>query len=83
MTLQYHFFKAGGTAVDYYEQYNKNKSNCGRRLIFLPDELIGRSEFPISCSVRTIYRMFKDPIFDVRHLPMKGKKKTEWSQRNS
>lgn len=88
----YRFFKAGDTALSYYEQYKKNKNNCGRRPIVLPDEqceyiqekvvqgwapdvLIGRAEFPISCSVRTLYRMFKDQIFDVGYLPMKGKRK--------
>ena len=34
----YHFFKAGGTAVGYYEQYKKNKSKCGRSPIVLADE---------------------------------------------
>ena len=73
----YHFFKAGGAAVGYYEQYSKNKRKCGRRPIVLPDEqreyvqkkvvqgwapdvLLGRAEFPISCSVRTLYWRFKD-----------------------
>lgn len=89
----YAFLKAGGHAMSYYERYKKNKSNCGRRSIVLPDEqweyvqkkvaqgwtpdvLIGRAEHPISCSVRTLYRMFQNQIFDVKHLPMKGKRKT-------
>ena len=36
-----------------------------------PDVIIGRGEFPIDCSVRTLYRMFKRP-FDTQSLPMKG-----------
>ncbi|MGM8184426.1 transposase, partial [Enterococcus italicus] len=69
----YRFLKNGGNAMSYYKQYKKNKSNCGRRPIVLPDEqqeyiqkkvvqgwapdvLIGRAEFPIACSVRTLYR---------------------------
>jgi len=88
----YRFLKNGGNAMSYYKQYKKNKSNCGRRPIVLPDEqqeyiqkkvvqgwapdvLIGRAEFPIACSVRTLYRMFKDQTFDSKHLPMKGKRK--------
>ena len=88
----YRFLKNGGNAMSYYKQYKKNKRNCGRRPIVLPDEqqeyiqkkvvqgwapdvLIGRAEFPIACSVRTLYRMFKDQTFDSKHLPMKGKRK--------
>lgn len=40
-----------------------------------PDVLIGRAEVLISCSVRTLYRMFHDRIFNYKHLPMKGKRK--------
>lgn len=40
-----------------------------------PDVIIGRGEFPISCSVRTLYRQFKSKQFDVKQLPMKGKRK--------
>ena len=88
----YRFLKSGGSAISYYEQYKKNKRNCGRRPIVLPDGqqeyiqkkvaqgwtpdvLIGRAEFPIACSVRTLYRMFKDKTFDPHDLPMKGKRK--------
>ena len=86
----YRFLKSGGSAMSYYKQYKKNKRNCGRHPIVLPDEqqeyiqkkvvqgwapdvLIGRAEFPIACSVRTLYRMFKDKTFDTHDLPMKGK----------
>lgn len=41
-----------------------------------PDVIIGRAEFPISCSVRTLYRLFKQGTFDVSSLPMKGKRKS-------
>ncbi|BDP90529.1 IS30 family transposase [Enterococcus faecium] len=88
----YRFLKSGGSAMSYYKQYKKNKRNCGRHPIVLPDEqqeyiqkkvvqgwapdvLIGRAEFPIACSVRTLYRMFKDKTFDTHDLPMKGKRK--------
>lgn len=40
-----------------------------------PDVLIGRAEFPIGCSMRTLYRMFQLNKFDVTLLPMKGKRK--------
>lgn len=88
----YHYFKTGRTASDYFKQYKKNKTNCGRRTILLPaeqivyiqkrvaqrwtpDVMIGRAEFPIACSVRTLYRRFKDGLFNPLSLPMKGKRK--------
>lgn len=37
--------------------------------------IIGRAELPISCSVRTLYRLFKQGKFDSSTLPMKGKRK--------
>lgn len=40
-----------------------------------PDIIIGRGEHPIDCSVKTLYRMFKENIFSVQSLPMKGKRK--------
>ncbi|EUJ33968.1 transposase, partial [Brochothrix campestris FSL F6-1037] len=40
-----------------------------------PDVIIGRAEIPISCSVRTLYRLFKANDFDITKLPMKGKRK--------
>ncbi|MDD1379829.1 IS30 family transposase [Limosilactobacillus reuteri] len=41
-----------------------------------PDTIIGRAERPISCSLRTLYRMFERGQFgfDVRSLPMRGKR---------
>ena len=45
-----------------------------------PDVIIGRGEFPIGCSVRTLYRMFKMGIFDCSDLPMKGKRKPNGHQ---
>ncbi len=32
----YLFFKQGKSALEYYQQYKKNKSNCGRRPLVLP-----------------------------------------------
>lgn len=72
----YNFLKQGQSIHDYYQQYQKNKTRCGRRPICLPaeqdayirnkvaqgwtpDVIIGRAEFSISCSVRTLYRKFK------------------------
>ncbi len=40
-----------------------------------PDVMIGRGKFPIDCSVRTLYRQFKQGEFDITTLPMKGKRK--------
>ncbi len=85
----YLFFKQGKSALEYYQQYKKNKSNCGRRPLVLPEEqseyiqrkvvqgwtpdvIVGRAAFPISCSARTIYRMFKKGLFDSSDLPMKA-----------
>lgn len=41
-----------------------------------PDTIIGRHEHPISCSMRTLYRMFarNQYGFSVKQLPMKGKR---------
>lgn len=39
-----------------------------------PDTIAGRGEHHISCSMRTLYRMFKRGDFDVQQLPMKGKR---------
>lgn len=36
------------------------------------DVIIGRAEKPIHCSLRTLYRQFKEKIFDETTLPMKG-----------
>ena len=77
----YQFFKTGHNALDYFNQYKKNKTRCGRRPIVLsdeqteyiqkrvvqgwtPDVIVGRAEFSISCSMRTLYRMFKQGVFD-------------------
>src|SRR5690625_5291271 len=40
-----------------------------------PDVIIGRKEKPISCSTKTLYRLFKKGIFNEERLPMKGKRK--------
>ncbi|OJG92885.1 hypothetical protein RV17_GL001657 [Enterococcus thailandicus] len=34
----YQFFKTGHNALDYFNQYKKNKTRCGRRPIVLSDE---------------------------------------------
>ena len=41
-----------------------------------PDTIIGRSERPLNCSMRTLYRMFarNQYGFSVKQLPMKGKR---------
>ncbi|MGX7233340.1 IS30 family transposase, partial [Enterococcus italicus] len=93
----YAYLKDGHTALEYYQNYKKNKAKCGRRSIVLPaeqvgyirkkvvqrwtpDVIIGRGEFPIGCSVRTLYRMFKMGIFYCSDLPMKGKRKPNGHQ---
>lgn len=93
----YAYLKDGHTALEYYQNYKKNKAKCGRRSIILPaeqvgyirkkvvqgwtpDVIIGRGEFPIGCSVRTLYRMFKMGILDCSDLPMKGKRKPNGHQ---
>ena len=39
-----------------------------------PDIIIGRKEKTISCSMKTLYRMFTKGIFSQDKLPMKGKR---------
>lgn len=44
-------------------------------LFLTPDTIIGRNEKHISCSIRTLYRIFKrSNVLDVTSLPMKGKR---------
>ena len=51
--------------------YIKEKISLG----WSPDTIIGRNEKHISCSMRTLYRIFKRfKDLDVTSLPMKGKK---------
>lgn len=45
-----------------------------------PDVIIGRNEKPVPCSMRTLYRKFKSGIFDVKKLPMQGKRKPNGHQ---
>src|SRR5699024_2824932 len=40
-----------------------------------PDVIIGRKERPISCGMKTLYRMFEKGIFCQEKLTMKGKRK--------
>ncbi|WP_034552274.1 IS30 family transposase [Carnobacterium funditum] len=91
------FFRAGHTAFEYYLRYKKNKKQCGREKVVLPEEqhlyikekvaegwtpdvIIGRKEMTIDCSVRTLYRQFKEKTFDEATLPMKGKRKPNGHQ---
>lgn len=53
------------------QEYIKDKINEG----WTPQVIIGRNEMPISCSERTLYRRFKEKVFDETTLPMKGKRK--------
>jgi len=53
------------------QAYIKDKIAQG----WTPDVIIGRAEESIKCSVRTLYRQFKEKIFDETTLPMKGKRK--------
>jgi len=93
----YRAFQFGSTPLEYYKQYKKNKSRCGRSQLILPDSqrtyiqnkvtqgwtpdvIIGRSEQHINCSVRTLYRKFKNGEFNVEHLPMKGRRKPNGHQ---
>ena len=51
-------------------EYIKEKVSLG----WTPDTIIGRNEKHISCSMRTLYRIFKrSKDLDVTSLPMKGK----------
>lgn len=60
-------------------QYINEKVQQG----WTPDVIIGRNETKINCSMRTLYRHFKEnPVFDVKSLPMKGKRKPNGYQEN-
>ena len=83
-------FKQGKTALDYWHQYKENKKNVVEKsfnyahevdyikekvtLGWTPDVIIGRKERPVSCGMRTLYRLFSKGIFDIDTLPMKGKR---------
>ena len=41
-----------------------------------PDVIVGRGEYPLSCRVSTLYRRFRQGLFDITKLPFKGKRKT-------
>ena len=56
--------------------YIKEKVSQG----WTPDVIIGRKERPIDCSMRTLYRRFKENMFDENTLPMKGKRKPNGHQ---
>ncbi|AGY82491.1 integrase [Carnobacterium inhibens subsp. gilichinskyi] len=58
------------------EEYIKEKVAQG----WTPDVIVGRKEMPISCSMRTLYRRFKEKVFDESTLPMKGKRKPNGHQ---
>ncbi len=58
-------------------QYIKDRVADG----WTPDVIIGRGEVDFGCSMRTLYRRFKDSsVFDVKTLPMKGKRKPNGHQ---
>ncbi len=48
----------------------------------MPDVIIGRKERPVSCGMRTLYRLFSKGIFNIDTLPMKGKRKPNGHQEN-
>ena len=58
------------------QAYIKEKIGLG----WTPDVIVGRKEKPISCSMRTLYRQFKEKVFDEATLPMKGKRKPNGHQ---
>lgn len=45
-----------------------------------PDVIIGRKEKSISCSMKTLYRLFERGVFSQEKLPMKGKRKPNGHQ---
>ena len=45
----YQFFKTGHNALDYFNQYKKNKTRCGRRPIVLSDEQTEYFLFLVLC----------------------------------
>ncbi len=56
--------------------YIKEKVTLG----WTPDVIIGRKGRPVSCGMRTLYRLFSKGIFDIDTLPMKGKRKPNGHQ---
>ena len=85
----YHALASGKNALDYYKQNkahcgrrpivlpNHQTSYIQKKVTqgWTPEVIIGRSEQPIDCSVRTLYRKFKNGEFNILALPMKGKRK--------
>ena len=56
-------------------EYIKEKVSLG----WTPDTIIGRNEKHISCSMRTLYRIFKrSNVLDVTSLPNERKKTSKW-----
>jgi transposase, IS30 family len=53
------------------KEYIREKTAKG----WTPDVIIGRKDERINCSARTLYRQFKENVFDLGTLPMKGKRK--------
>ncbi|MET3682915.1 IS30 family transposase [Alkalibacillus flavidus] len=45
-----------------------------------PDVIKGRNEKPISCRMRTLYRLFQSGVFNQEDLPMQGKRKPNGHQ---
>ena len=56
--------------------YINEKADAG----WTPDVIIGREERQISCSMKTLYRLFEKGVFNQNKLPMKGKRKPNGHQ---
>ncbi len=68
-----------GVNRSYYLMMSLSTSRKKVSLGWTPDTIIGRNEKHISCSMRTLYRIFKrSKDLDVTSLPMKGKKASKW-----
>ena len=71
--------RCGRRSIDLPEE---QKEYVQKRVIqgWTPDVIVGRSEMKLDCSVRTLYRMFKDKPFDTHDLPMSGKEFLNWKK---
>lgn len=58
------------------QDYIKEKIELG----WTPDVIIGRQESVLNLSAKTLYRRFETGLFDVKQLPMKGKRKKNGHQ---
>lgn len=88
----WHYFKTGGSVLDYMERRSQNKARTGRKKLLLspvelsyvyeklaadwnPDVIINAGALKFPMNLRTLYRRFKEGIYDAKRLPKNGKRR--------